>query len=88
MYFTYIHTHITYVCVCIYIYIYIYTLVQHCCRSKEKLISEIFQWNPSHGCASIGQPTRIYRQQLYAHGVMVIIIKNQHRDTNSNPERG
>ena len=31
----------------------------HCCRSKDEL-----QWTPSHGRASVGQPTRTYLQQL------------------------
>ena len=36
----------------------------HCWRSKDKLISDILLWTPSHGHASVGQPTRTYPQQL------------------------
>ena len=38
--------------------------VGHCWRNKNELISNILLWVPSHGCASVGWPTRIYRQQL------------------------
>ena len=38
----------------------------HCWRSKEKLISDVLLWTPSHGRASIGRPTRTYLQQLCA----------------------
>ena len=36
----------------------------HCWRSKDKLISDIFLWTPSHGCVSVGWPTRSYQQLL------------------------
>ena len=36
----------------------------HCWRSKNELISDILLWTPSHGCACVGWPTRIYLQQL------------------------
>ena len=38
--------------------------VEHCWRSKDELISDILQWNPSHGWARIGRPARTYQQQL------------------------
>ena len=36
----------------------------HCWRSKDKLISDILLWMPSHGQAKTGWPARIYIQQL------------------------
>ena len=36
----------------------------HCWRSKDKLISHILQWTPSHGRAKAGWPARTYIQQL------------------------
>ena len=39
----------------IYIYIYIY---------KDKFISDVLQWTPSHGRAKEGRPDRTYIQQL------------------------
>ena len=38
----------------------------HCWRSKDKLVSDMFQWTPSHGRAKAGQPARTYIQQLCA----------------------
>ena len=38
--------------------------VGHCWKSKDKLISNVLLWTSSHGCASVGQPARIYLQQL------------------------
>ena len=38
----------------------------HCKRSKDKLISDILQWNPSHGRVKAGQLARTYIQQLCA----------------------
>ena len=35
----------------------------HCWRCKDELISDILLWTPSHGRASVGQPSRIYLQQ-------------------------
>ena len=35
----------------------------HCRRSKNELISDVLLWTPSHGCASVGWPTRTYLQQ-------------------------
>ena len=32
--------------------------------SKGKLISDVLLWIPSHECASVGQPSRTYLQQL------------------------
>ena len=40
--------------------------VGHCWRSKNKLISDVFLWTPSHGRAKVGQPVRTYLQQLCA----------------------
>ena len=40
--------------------------VEHCWRSKDKLISEVFLWTPSHGRAKSGRPAQTYIQQLYA----------------------
>ena len=37
----------------------------HYWRSKDKLITDVLQWIPSHGHASVGQPTGIYLRQLY-----------------------
>ena len=39
--------------------------VRHCWRSKDKLISDILQWTPSHGRAKAGRPARTYTQQLF-----------------------
>ena len=36
----------------------------HCWGSKNELISDVPLWNHSHGCASVGQLTRTYLQQL------------------------
>ena len=38
----------------------------HCWRSKDKIISKILQWTPSHGWAKAGRPARTYIQQLCA----------------------
>ena len=38
--------------------------VGHCCRSKHKIISDVLVWIPSHGHASVGQPTITFLQQL------------------------
>ena len=38
----------------------------HYWRSKDKLISDILLWNPSHGQAKAGWPARTYIQQLCA----------------------
>ena len=32
----------------------------HCWRSKDKLISDVLLWNPSHGRAKTGRPARTY----------------------------
>ena len=37
--------------------------VKHCWRSKDKLISDVLPWIPSHEQASVGQPARTYLQQ-------------------------
>ena len=39
---------------------------RHCWRTKDKLISDILLWTTSHGWAKVGQPVKIYIQQLYA----------------------
>ena len=36
----------------------------HCWTNKNELLSIILLWTPSHRCASVGQPTRTYLQQL------------------------
>ena len=36
----------------------------HCWRSRDKLISYVLLWTPSHGQAKSGRPARIYIQQL------------------------
>ena len=36
----------------------------HCWRSKDELISDVFLWTPTHGCARVGRPARTYIQQL------------------------
>ena len=38
----------------------------HCWRSKDELISDVFLWTPSHGWAKAGWPARTYIQQLCA----------------------
>ena len=38
--------------------------VGHCWKSKDKLISNILLWTPSHRRAKAGWPARIYIQQL------------------------
>ena len=40
------------------------THVEHCWRNKEKLKSDVLLWTPSHGCASVGRPTRTYLKPL------------------------
>ena len=32
----------------------------HCWRSKDKLISDVLLWTPSHGWAKVGRPSRTY----------------------------
>ena len=34
--------------------------VRHCWRSKDKLISDVLLWTPSHGQAKAGRPSRTY----------------------------
>ena len=41
-------------------------LAGHCWRSKDELISDVRQWNPSHGRAGFGRPARNYVQQVCA----------------------
>ena len=36
----------------------------HCWRSKDKLISDVLLWAPSHGRAKAARPVRTYIQQL------------------------
>ena len=36
----------------------------HCWRSRDELISDVLLWTPSHGWAKVGQPARMYIQQL------------------------
>ena len=36
----------------------------HCWRSRDKLISDVLFWNPTHGRAKAGWPARTYIQQL------------------------
>ena len=38
----------------------------HCWKSKDKLVSDILLWTPSHGWAKAGRPARTYIQQLCA----------------------
>ena len=38
----------------------------HCWRSRDKLISDMLLWTPSHGRAKAGWPARTYIQQLCA----------------------
>ena len=40
--------------------------VEHCWWNKNKLISDILLWTPSHGRALAGRPARTYIQQLCA----------------------
>ena len=39
---------------------------RHYWRSRDKLISDILPWTPSHGKAKAGQPAQAYIQQLCA----------------------
>ena len=36
----------------------------HCWRSRDKLISDVLLWTPSHGRAKAGWPAQTYIQQL------------------------
>ena len=36
----------------------------HCWRSRDKLISDVLLWTPTHGRAKAGPPARTYIQQL------------------------
>ena len=38
--------------------------VGHCWRNRDKLISDVLLWTPSHGQAKAGWPAQTYRQQL------------------------
>ena len=38
----------------------------HCWWSRDKIISDVLLWTPSHGRAKVGRPTRTYIQQLSA----------------------
>ena len=38
----------------------------YCWKSKDKLISDVLLWTPSHGRATVGRPARTYIQQLCA----------------------
>ena len=39
---------------------------EHCWRNRDKLISDILVWTPSHGRAKAGRPAQAYIQQLCA----------------------
>ena len=41
----------------------------HCWRSRDKLISDVLQWTPSHGRAKAGRPPWTYIQQLCRYGM-------------------
>ena len=51
-------------------YIYIYIIIRrtrhagNCWRSRDKLISDVLLWTPTHGCAKAGWPAQTYIQQL------------------------
>ena len=36
----------------------------HCMRSKDEIKSDVLQWSPTRGCASVGRQARTNRQQL------------------------
>ena len=38
----------------------------HCWRSKNKFISNVLQWTPTHGHTSVGWPIKTYIHQLCA----------------------
>ena len=38
----------------------------HCCRSRDKLVSDVLQWTPSQGQAKAGRPAQTYIQQFCA----------------------
>ena len=40
--------------------------VGHCWRSRDKLISDVLLWTPSHGWVKAGRPAWTYIQQLCA----------------------
>ena len=37
-----------------------------CERSKDKLISDVLSWVPTHGYTRVGQPIKSYKHQLWA----------------------
>ena len=37
---------------------------EYCWRSRDELVSDVLQWNPSQGRAKAGRPARTYIQQL------------------------
>ena len=37
----------------------------HCWRTKDKLISDVLLWTPTHRWAKVGRPARTYIQQLW-----------------------
>ena len=37
---------------------------EHCWRSRDEFISDVFQWTPTYGRAKAGRPVRTYIQQL------------------------
>ena len=39
---------------------------EYCWRSWDELVSDVLLWNPSHGRAKVGGPTRTYIRQLCA----------------------
>ena len=38
----------------------------YCCRSKDKLVSEVLLWTLTHGHTCVDWPAKIYIHQLYA----------------------
>ena len=37
---------------------------RHCWKSKDKVISDVLLWTPTHGHANVGQPAKTYLYQL------------------------
>ena len=56
-----IHSIYQFISLCFYLSI---RHVGHCWKSKNKLISDVLLWTPTHGRASVGQPARTYLHQL------------------------
>ena len=50
---------------------------EHCWRSRDELISDVFLWTPTYSRANTGRPTRTYIQQLC--GILEVALKTCQR---------